>query len=151
MALVSGDHLTVLGRCRASSAVRRDHGVLLIPRHSRSRLVCSSKARPSLAKSITMAWSTPSARSSLLKGKCPRLSLCSVQLSYPSHCRFGRLYRGLAPPLMLEAPKRAVKFAANDFWGQTFRKTFKQDKMSQGLSVLTGCSAGATESIGPHL
>ena len=24
----------------------------------------------------------------------------------------GRLYRGLIPPLMLEAPKRAVKFAA---------------------------------------
>ena len=26
---------------------------------------------------------------------------------------FGRLYRGLVPPLMLEAPKRAVKFSAN--------------------------------------
>ena len=33
--------------------------------------------------------------------------------------RPGRLYRGLVPPLMLEAPKRAVKFAANDFWGKT--------------------------------
>uniref|UniRef100_A0A0S1MKM6 Uncharacterized protein n=1 Tax=Phakopsora pachyrhizi TaxID=170000 RepID=A0A0S1MKM6_PHAPC len=38
---------------------------------------------------------------------------------------FGRLYRGLLPPLMLEAPKRAVKFAANDFWvgGFFLRKT----------------------------
>jgi solute carrier family 25 2-oxodicarboxylate transporter 21 len=48
---------------------------------------------------------------------------------------------------MLEAPKRAVKFAANDFWGKTYRSTFGAEKMTQGLSVLTGCSAGATESI----
>lgn len=59
----------------------------------------------------------------------------------------GRLYRGLVPPLMLEAPKRAVKFAANDFWGKTYRSLTGQDKMTQSLSVLTGCSAGATESI----
>lgn len=48
---------------------------------------------------------------------------------------------------MLEAPKRAVKFAANDFWGKTYRTAFGTDQMSQGLSVLTGCSAGATESV----
>lgn len=59
----------------------------------------------------------------------------------------GRLYRGLVPPLMLEAPKRAVKFAANDFWGKTYRQMFGIDKMTQSLSVLTGCSAGATESV----
>lgn len=59
----------------------------------------------------------------------------------------GRLYRGLVPPLMLEAPKRAVKFAANDFWGKTYRDLTGSDKMTQGLSVLTGCSAGATESV----
>ncbi|SPO24202.1 probable ODC2 - Mitochondrial 2-oxodicarboxylate carrier [Ustilago trichophora] len=59
----------------------------------------------------------------------------------------GRLYRGLVPPLMLEAPKRAVKFAANDFWGKTYKSLTGQEKMTQSLSVLTGCSAGATESI----
>ncbi|BGP19918.1 hypothetical protein JCM10213_008607 [Rhodosporidiobolus nylandii] len=59
----------------------------------------------------------------------------------------GRLYRGLVPPLMLEAPKRAVKFAANDFWGKTYKQAFGAEKMTQSLSVLTGCSAGATESI----
>ena len=48
---------------------------------------------------------------------------------------------------MLEAPKRAVKFAANDFWGKTYKQVLNTDKMTQGLSVLTGCSAGATESI----
>jgi solute carrier family 25 2-oxodicarboxylate transporter 21 len=48
---------------------------------------------------------------------------------------------------MLEAPKRAVKFAANDFWGKTYRNMTGRDKMNQSLSVLTGCSAGATESL----
>lgn len=60
---------------------------------------------------------------------------------------FGRLYRGLVPPLMLEAPKRAVKFAANDAWGKTFKGWAGTDQMTQQLSILTGCSAGATESI----
>ncbi|KJA26546.1 hypothetical protein HYPSUDRAFT_213143 [Hypholoma sublateritium FD-334 SS-4] len=59
----------------------------------------------------------------------------------------GRLYRGLVPPLMLEAPKRAVKFAANDFWGKTFLDLTGEKKMTQNLSILTGCSAGATESF----
>ncbi|KAF8153769.1 mitochondrial carrier domain-containing protein [Crassisporium funariophilum] len=59
----------------------------------------------------------------------------------------GRLYRGLVPPLMLEAPKRAVKFASNDFWGKTFMDLSGESKMTQNLSILTGCSAGATESF----
>ncbi|PWN21217.1 putative ODC2-mitochondrial 2-oxodicarboxylate carrier [Microstroma glucosiphilum] len=59
----------------------------------------------------------------------------------------GRLYRGIVPPLMLEAPKRAVKFAANDFWAKTYKNAFGTEQMSQGLSVLTGCTAGATESV----
>ncbi|KAA1466910.1 mitochondrial carrier [Dentipellis sp. KUC8613] len=60
---------------------------------------------------------------------------------------FGRLYRGLVPPLLLEAPKRATKFAANDFWGKTFRNLTGEEKMTRNLSILTGCSAGATESF----
>ncbi|KAJ7468796.1 mitochondrial carrier domain-containing protein [Mycena latifolia] len=60
---------------------------------------------------------------------------------------FGRLYRGLVPPLLLEAPKRAVKFAANDFWGKTYLGFTGETKMTQQLSILTGCSAGATESF----
>lgn len=58
-----------------------------------------------------------------------------------------RLYRGLVPPLLMEAPKRATKFAANDFWGNTYLKLTGESKMNQSLSVLTGCSAGATESF----
>ncbi|KAI5991178.1 mitochondrial carrier [Pisolithus albus] len=59
----------------------------------------------------------------------------------------GRLYRGLVPPLLLEAPKRAVKFAANDFWGKTYLKLSGESKMTSQLSIITGCSAGATESF----
>lgn len=59
----------------------------------------------------------------------------------------GRLYKGLVPPLLLEAPKRAVKFAANDFWGKTYKGYTGQTQMTQSLSILTGCSAGATESF----
>jgi len=60
---------------------------------------------------------------------------------------FRRLYKGLVPPLLLEAPKRATKFAANDFWGKTYKKYLGQPTMTLGLSTLTGCSAGATESF----
>ncbi|TIA87944.1 hypothetical protein E3P99_02885 [Wallemia hederae] len=60
---------------------------------------------------------------------------------------FSKLYRGLAAPLMLEAPKRAVKFAANDYWGNTYKKLAGVSDMTQGLSLATGCSAGATESF----
>lgn len=60
---------------------------------------------------------------------------------------FGRLYRGLVPPLLLEAPKRATKFAANDFWGKTFKNLSGQTQMTQNLSIITGCTAGATESF----
>jgi len=60
---------------------------------------------------------------------------------------FGRLYRGLVPPLMLEAPKRAVKFSANGFWGTTYKDLFNVPQMTQSISILTGCSAGATEAV----
>lgn len=48
---------------------------------------------------------------------------------------------------MLEAPKRAVKFAANDFWATTYKSLTGSDKLTQNLSLLTGMSAGATESV----
>ncbi|RFU73169.1 mitochondrial 2-oxodicarboxylate carrier 2 [Trichoderma arundinaceum] len=60
---------------------------------------------------------------------------------------FSRLYRGISAPILMEAPKRATKFAANDEWGKVYRKLFGVDKMTQSLSVLTGATAGATESF----
>ncbi|EGF79105.1 hypothetical protein BATDEDRAFT_90092 [Batrachochytrium dendrobatidis JAM81] len=58
----------------------------------------------------------------------------------------GALYRGILPPIMVEAPKRAIKFGANDGYRQLFMHHFGC-KESQGLSVLTGVSAGITEAF----
>jgi len=58
-----------------------------------------------------------------------------------------RLYRGITAPILMEAPKRATKFAANDEWGKFYRGLFGIPKMNQSLSVLTGASAGATEAF----
>ncbi|KAK9480471.1 mitochondrial carrier domain-containing protein [Lipomyces japonicus] len=58
-----------------------------------------------------------------------------------------RLYRGITAPILMEAPKRATKFAANDEWGKVYRSAFGVSSMSQPLSILTGATAGATESF----
>ncbi|KFY84050.1 hypothetical protein V500_09675 [Pseudogymnoascus sp. VKM F-4518 (FW-2643)] len=63
------------------------------------------------------------------------------------HEGVGRLYRGIEAPILMEAPKRATKFAANDKWGQFYRDAFGIPKMTQSLSILTGATAGATEAI----
>ncbi|RFU35331.1 hypothetical protein B7463_g966, partial [Scytalidium lignicola] len=60
---------------------------------------------------------------------------------------FGRLYRGIEAPILMEAPKRATKFAANDAWGKFYRDIFGVAKMNQSLSILTGATAGATEAF----
>lgn len=60
---------------------------------------------------------------------------------------FSRLYRGINAPILMEAPKRATKFAANDAWGKFYRESFGVAKMNQSLSVLTGATAGVTESF----
>jgi len=60
---------------------------------------------------------------------------------------FSRLYRGISAPILMEAPKRATKFAANDEWGKFYRNAFGISKMNQSLSILTGATAGATESF----
>ncbi|KAF2202956.1 mitochondrial 2-oxodicarboxylate carrier protein-like protein [Delitschia confertaspora ATCC 74209] len=60
---------------------------------------------------------------------------------------FSRLYRGIQAPILMEAPKRATKFAANDEWGKFYRNLFGAPKMNQSLSVLTGATAGATEAF----
>ncbi|KAH6572962.1 hypothetical protein BASA50_009115 [Batrachochytrium salamandrivorans] len=56
------------------------------------------------------------------------------------------LYRGIIPPIMVEAPKRAIKFGANDQYRQLYMKEFGFEE-SQGLAVMTGVSAGITEAL----
>lgn len=60
---------------------------------------------------------------------------------------FARLYKGISAPILMEAPKRATKFAANDKWGQFYKKQFGLETMNQPTAILTGATAGATESF----
>ncbi|GEQ67783.1 hypothetical protein JCM33374_g1448 [Metschnikowia sp. JCM 33374] len=60
---------------------------------------------------------------------------------------FSRLYKGISAPILMEAPKRAIKFAANDEWGKFYRNAFDVPKMTQSLAILTGATAGATETF----
>lgn len=60
---------------------------------------------------------------------------------------FGRLYRGILAPILVEAPKRATKFAANEQYSKLYLDLFGKSKMDQKLSVLTGVSAGITEAF----
>ncbi|KAG0289021.1 hypothetical protein BGZ96_007314 [Linnemannia gamsii] len=60
---------------------------------------------------------------------------------------FGTLYRGIIPPIMVEAPKRATKFAANEQYTILYRGILGEDVNKQGLSILTGVSAGITEAF----
>jgi solute carrier family 25 2-oxodicarboxylate transporter 21 len=49
--------------------------------------------------------------------------------------------------LLIEAPKRAIKFGANDFYSKMYLKLFSMDKPTQALAVVTGVSAGMTEAF----
>ncbi|KAG5456895.1 MAG: hypothetical protein BJ554DRAFT_3228 [Olpidium bornovanus] len=50
-------------------------------------------------------------------------------------------------PVLVEAPKRATKFAANEQFQQLYMRLLKLDKPTPYLSVLTGVSAGLTEAM----
>ncbi|CAF0913055.1 unnamed protein product [Adineta steineri] len=84
-------------------------------------------------------------RSQLSTGK--NMGIIASFNNIVQHEGVGRLYRGIIPPILMEAPKRATKFAANDMWGQFYRKLFDVEKTNQSLSILTGASAGAMESF----
>lgn len=58
-----------------------------------------------------------------------------------------RLYRGMLAPVLIEAPKRATKFAANEQFGIFYKKLFQAPVITQPLSIITGMSAGATEAL----
>lgn len=57
------------------------------------------------------------------------------------------LYRGISAPILMEAPKRATKFAANDEWGKYWKGVFGVSQLSGPLAVLNGACAGATEAF----
>ncbi|KAI9319130.1 mitochondrial carrier domain-containing protein [Dichotomocladium elegans] len=57
------------------------------------------------------------------------------------------LYRGIAAPILVEAPKRATKFAANEQYTALYKKLFGLEKVNQPLAIATGVSAGVTEAL----
>jgi solute carrier family 25 (mitochondrial 2-oxodicarboxylate transporter), member 21 len=45
---------------------------------------------------------------------------------------YGALYRGLLPPILVETPKRAIKFAANEQYGRLYGQALTTDgKLTQ--------------------
>lgn len=57
------------------------------------------------------------------------------------------LYKGIISPILLETPKRAIKFASNDFFQQFYKKMFNVNNINQPISILAGASAGVMESF----
>ncbi|SSD61593.1 probable Mitochondrial 2-oxodicarboxylate carrier 2 [Saccharomycodes ludwigii] len=60
---------------------------------------------------------------------------------------FSRLYKGITSPILMEAPKRATKFACNDEFQKFYKTAFGSDKLTQSLSILSGASAGVIEAF----
>lgn len=58
-----------------------------------------------------------------------------------------RLYKGISSPVLMEAPKRATKFACNDEFQKVFKNLFGMPVLNQQLSVLSGASAGICEAF----
>jgi len=57
---------------------------------------------------------------------------------------WSRLYRGIVPPILMEAPKRAVKFASNEVYKPLFENKKTKQLVGPG-AVLAGGMAGMTE------
>ncbi|CCK72399.1 uncharacterized protein KNAG_0K00310 [Huiozyma naganishii CBS 8797] len=60
---------------------------------------------------------------------------------------YRNFYRGISSPLLMEAPKRAIKFAYNDKFQNMYRALLNEDSTTQIIAILAGASAGAAESI----
>lgn len=56
-------------------------------------------------------------------------------------------YRGIVPPVLGEAPKRAWKFAANDAFKDEFIKRNPEGKLTNFAAAASGALAGTSEAI----
>jgi solute carrier family 25 2-oxodicarboxylate transporter 21 len=59
---------------------------------------------------------------------------------------FAKLYRGILPPILMEAPKRALKFASNEYY-KGLLTNGGQVPLTQGKAIIAGVSAGCTETF----
>ena len=58
---------------------------------------------------------------------------------------FTGLYKGIMAPIMIEAPKRAIKFSANENYSNILMNMTGTTKLNQKQSILVGMAAGITE------
>lgn len=58
-----------------------------------------------------------------------------------------RIYNGIASPIMMEAPKRATKFACNDKYQDILKNYFNNNELTQSVSIVSGTMAGMTEAL----
>lgn len=58
-----------------------------------------------------------------------------------------RLYKGISSPILMEAPKRATKFAANEELAGFYKNVLGYRELTQEVAVLSGASAGVFEGM----
>lgn len=60
---------------------------------------------------------------------------------------FKQLYKGISSPILMEAPKRATKFAFNEKFQKMYAGMFgiTDGKINQTISIMSGASAGIVE------
>lgn len=81
-----------------------------------------------------------------LNATSEKVSVVSTIRNIVKNEGIGRLYRGLLPPILMEAPKRAVKFSSNDLY-KTLFVSKKTGKLEQTGAILSGTCAGMTEAV----
>ncbi|KAF2077451.1 hypothetical protein CYY_001224 [Polysphondylium violaceum] len=73
-------------------------------------------------------------------------SMFSTLMHMIKHDGFG-MYRGILPPILIEAPKRAIKFASNQFYEDRILQFYGNTKITQGQAISSGVCAGITEAF----
>eukprot|EP01120_Amphizonella_sp_Union-15-10_P017596 TRINITY_DN980_c0_g1_i1.p1 TRINITY_DN980_c0_g1~~TRINITY_DN980_c0_g1_i1.p1 ORF type:complete len:292 (-),score=36.85 TRINITY_DN980_c0_g1_i1:142-1017(-) len=58
-----------------------------------------------------------------------------------------RLYRGIASPILAEAPKRAIKFGSNEGYKSLIHSMRKGEKLKDSDYLISGIAAGTTETF----
>ncbi|KAG0196931.1 hypothetical protein BGX28_009540 [Mortierella sp. GBA30] len=109
----------------------------------KTRLQLQSTAiQSSYASSIAL---THSAKAGILEA--PYTSILDCLRKVVQQEGLLNLYRGVLPPILAEAPKRAIKFGANEQWGFAFKKLFSLDRFTASQAGFIGSLAGATEAF----
>jgi solute carrier family 25 2-oxodicarboxylate transporter 21 len=60
---------------------------------------------------------------------------------------FRSLYRGIGPPILMEAPKRALKFTVNDMASPALLQLSGRTSPNLAIAVCSGLTAGLTEAF----